>query len=188
MKHLKLFENFENWGFMEYLLDSLTYIFDEYKHEVKGDVVCIECDHQSNAESILAEVEKEVEALRKKFNFIISIYTTNGQFRKTEIRIMEVKEEWVDWINAKLDACKDITDELTQLRSEGQSKEYGIYNKRMYRVLFLWREIDVDYDNFVNKFIKHYGLSRDRSATYYTLFHYVISKKLNLERYCIRIA
>ena len=101
MKHLRTYESFENWGFQEWVIDSLTFILDYYDHHIADGIITLNTHNDS--EIVLDEVKELLEPLKSKFNFDVTIYAR-------DIKIFQYKPESYEYIKDILDnlVCVDV--------------------------------------------------------------------------------
>ena len=193
MKHLKLFENFENWTFIDTALDALTFIFDDYKHMVVEGVIIIDIGPlyrggKNNKEECLdvkSRVEEDLKHLRNKYNFIVNDFSSSGQFRRGEIWIMEVKGEWLDIINKELDKMV-ISDKYVpyMVHQIDEKKAYEIDGNICIIIDNRWDTIQVYFNELISR-LKIMEITNLKTYGIMALYYHLISKKLNLTLYTI---
>ena len=107
MKHLKTYESFDNWSFLEWASDALTEVFDDYEHSINDKAICIFNDK----EPVYKEVQKKLEFLKNKYEF--TIYQYGGY-----MIIIEIKPEYIKSINTLIDSCEVDDSDKSQIYYE----------------------------------------------------------------------
>lgn len=100
MKYLKTYEQSRH-NFVDVVLDQLTFVLDDVKHEIIGDMIKLVNPNDENIE----DINHFMNQLDRKFSFIS---TKNGN----DWYILEVADHWDLFINSILSKVKPKVDEV----------------------------------------------------------------------------
>ena len=99
MKYLKTYEQLGH-DFVDVVLDQLTFVLDDVKHEVNGNMIKLINPSEENIE----DINYFMGQIKDRFNFISTKYINDWY-------ILEVKQEWIDFVHGILSKIKPKVDD-----------------------------------------------------------------------------